>query len=531
MAIVASLAFVLQKKPITLRNYANISGIVVPHHDLVKAQRAEFFDEIAAKIKAPKTVIIVSPNHYDAGKADIQTTDKTWDLSNGILQPDSTVIDQLSLSIETSSFQNEHGIYNVLTDIHRVWPNAKVVPIILKMKTRLDGSLATDLWEICPDCLMIASVDFSHYQPALLANEHDQLTLRALQNLDEDLIRTKAEVDSPPSLQLLIQWAKSHGTSRFNLEKHTNSGELLHDPDIETTTHMFGYYEIAVGPLLRGSTPQRRVSFLIGGDMMFARMIHWTFSAKGGSASGGQKNLTDSMSNLGDRLFWGTDLALINLEGSISPKPVVPDPRPTFDFVFPPETAKVLTYLHLNAISLDNNHSDHVDPQIPGIPILPTTVQGEGLKITAIGINTIGVPIVNIKNQISMIKSDPDQRVIVFPHWGTEYESIHNAQQEKLAHGWIDAGADLVVGSHPHVIQDGEIYKGKPIIYSLGNLLFDQDWSVETQQGMLIGGAFTDDGLELFGLPVVSKNFKPELARGALKARLLKKIDGAMIGL
>lgn len=502
-----ALVFLLPGKTIFQRNYAVISGIVVPHHDLVKAQREEFFDAIAEKIKPPTTVILVSPNHYEAGKANIQTTDKIWELSNGILESDH---EKLAGNIETSSFQNEHGIYTILSDIKRVWPEAKIVPIILKFHANID-ILAVELKKTCDDCLLIASVDFSHYQPAVLANEHDQLSLRALQNLDEDLIRTKAEVDSPASLQLLMRWAKSHDTRRFTLWKHTNSGELLDNPDIETTTHVFGSY--STGPAVQ---PPDRVSFLIGGDMMFARGIHYVF----------QNDLKKSVANLGERLFWGTDLSLINLEGAVSTTPVQADPRPTFDFVFPPETIDVLKWMRINAVSIDNNHANGVRPE--GIPTLPFTVQGEGLKLTIIGIHTLwGIP--DIKNEISKIKNDPDQRVIIFPHWGVEYEPIHSSQQERLAHEWIDAGADLVIGAHPHVIQDAELYKGKPIFYSIGNLLFDQDWSQATQEGMLIGGAFTDNSLELFGLPVISKNFQPELARGATKTRLLKKIEGAML--
>ena len=497
----------------------SISGAVVPHHDLVKAQRAEFFKKLADQV-APKTVILVSPNHYDAGRAGIQTTDKVWELSNGTLEPNRGA---LVGSVETASFQNEHGIYTVLPDIKRVWPDAKIVPIILKFNTSTSSvqALHDALLKTCSDCLLVASVDFSHYQPAILANLHDELSIRALQNLDEDLIRAKAEVDSPPSLQLLIKWAKSHDTLRFNLNAHTNSGDLLQDQDIETTTHVFGYYDDEQ----RKMNNEKRVTFLIGGDMMFARGVHYKFA----------KDLKESVANLGDRLFWGTDASIVNLEGAISALPVVPDPGPHFKFVFPPETVAVLKFLHINAVSIDNNHASNGSPKITqellekkDIQILPITIQGEGLKLTAIGINALW-QIPNIKSQITNIKSDPNQRVIVFPHWGEEYKPIHNKQQEQLAHEWIDAGADLVIGSHPHVIQDAEIYKGKPIFYSLGNLLFDQNWSQATQEGMLIGGAFTEDGLEGFGLPVISKNLQPELARGATKQRLLKKIEGGMI--
>jgi poly-gamma-glutamate synthesis protein (capsule biosynthesis protein) len=64
--------------------------------------------------------------------------------------------------------------------------------------------------------------------------------------------------------------------------------------------------------------------------------------------------------------------------------------------------------------------------------------------------------------------------LIVFQHWGVEYQTVESSHQQALARAAIDAGADLVVGAHPHVIQPHEIYKSKPIIYSLGNFVFDQ---------------------------------------------------------
>mgnify|MGYP001609440752 CR=1 FL=1 len=518
LAGVAFFGFVLQKNIIFQKKSIRISGIVVPHHDLVKDQRTALFDEVAKKIKAPQTVIVVAPNHAQAGFGTIQTTDKIWNLSNGTLEPDRKVMSAIPASIETPSFQNEHGIFLILPDVKRVWPDARVVPLIIKTGAHV-AELHDALNASCQDCLMIASVDFSHYQPAILAEEHDQLAIRALQNLDEELIRRNVEVDSPESLDLLVRWAESHGTPRLHLVDHTNSGIILNDPDVETTTHVFGWYQEGTKVV-----PKKRVSFLFGGDMMFARGIHATF----------EKNLKESVGHLGDRLFWGTDAAVINLEGAISATPVKPDPGPHFKFVFPPETVGVLKYLHVNAVSLDNNHANNGDPKVTrelltkrDIAVLPATFQGEGLKLTVIGIHTLW-EIPNIKSQITKIKEDPDQRVVVLAHWGVEYESQHSTQQQQLAHAWIDAGADMVIGSHPHVIQDAEVYHGKPIFYSLGNLLFDQDWSVATQQGMLIGGAFTDEGVELFGLPMISKNFQPELARGTLKQALLKRLWSSM---
>jgi poly-gamma-glutamate capsule biosynthesis protein CapA/YwtB (metallophosphatase superfamily) len=75
--------------------------------------------------------------------------------------------------------------------------------------------------------------------------------------------------------------------------------------------------------------------------------------------------------------------------------------------------------------------------------------------------------------------------VIVFPHWGWEYEKLASSQQQKLAHLMIDSGADAVVGGHPHVTQNIEIYKNKPIFYSLGNFVFNGFHDEETTTGWI----------------------------------------------
>ena len=76
--------------------------------------------------------------------------------------------------------------------------------------------------------------------------------------------------------------------------------------------------------------------------------------------------------------------------------------------------------------------------------------------------------------------------IIPFMHWGWEYEDGPNHRQRQLAHAMIDAGADAVVGGHPHVTQGAEVYRGKPIIYSLGNFVFDGFDAPEAKVGWLL---------------------------------------------
>lgn len=76
--------------------------------------------------------------------------------------------------------------------------------------------------------------------------------------------------------------------------------------------------------------------------------------------------------------------------------------------------------------------------------------------------------------------------VIVSFHWGKEYTALPNDEQKYFAHLAINEGADLIIGDHPHWIQSIEFYKDKPIFYSLGNFIFDQMWSEETQKGIIV---------------------------------------------
>lgn len=85
--------------------------------------------------------------------------------------------------------------------------------------------------------------------------------------------------------------------------------------------------------------------------------------------------------------------------------------------------------------------------------------------------------------------------VIPFMHWGQEHEPQANDRQRQLARLMIDAGADAVVGSHPHVVQDTEVYRGKPIIYSLGNFVFDGFSSPDNNTGWVLWMDVTRQGV------------------------------------
>ena len=115
---------------------------------------------------------------------------------------------------------------------------------------------------------------------------------------------------------------------------------------------------------------------------------------------------------------------------------------------------------------------------------------------------------------IKKAKESADIVVVSF-HAGEEYTPVHNAYQETIAHAAVDAGAHLVIGHHPHVIQDVEVYKGAYIAYSLGNFVFDQNFSPETGKGLVVKVNIKDKKIVAFEPHEVNFNatYQPFLKR------------------
>lgn len=116
--------------------------------------------------------------------------------------------------------------------------------------------------------------------------------------------------------------------------------------------------------------------------------------------------------------------------------------------------------------------------------------------------------------------------VIVSMHAGTEYTPKHREDQEEFAHRMIDSGADLIIGTHPHVAQDFEYYKNGVIFYSLGNFVFDQYWSTETQQGLTVNINFDYNQIQSFQIKpvVINSNSQPNWADSNLTKQIMDRI-------
>ncbi|MDZ4225874.1 MAG: CapA family protein, partial [Patescibacteria group bacterium] len=175
-------------------------------------------------------------------------------------------------------------------------------------------------------------------------------------------------------------------------------------------------------------------------------------------------------------------------------------------FTFPPEWAGILHEAGFDAVSLANNHAldfgefgledtEHYLSEA-GIAFFGSPYNETHLAIETIfrdrtlcfvGYHELFARDPNpVIEKIKEIEPKCDYTTL-FAHWGVEYEYEPSASQRELAHLFVDAGADLVIGAHPHVVQPLEIYNNVAIFYSLGNFIFDQGWRSEVKRGVMVG--------------------------------------------
>lgn len=279
--------------------------------------------------------------------------------------------------------------------------------------------------------------------------------------------------------------------------------------------------------------PQEPVTILAFGDLLLDRYIKREIDRQGMDYT--FKNLKEFLP--------GHDLVLANLEGSFTdykPRPLNPN---NTTFTFDPKLISVLTENKFNILSLANNHVQDFGKQgfaqsqsyldKAGISHFgdfynegPTLIKEiKGLKIAFIGYNEFGDSA--IASTVAKIKENRPvvDYVIVYAHWGAEYQTNFWPGSQEKGRKFIDAGADIILGGHPHVIQPIEIYNGKPIFYSLGNFVFDQISTFEVRQGLGVKISLRKNLMEFDIYPTEMNNFQVGLANKETAAKILASIS------
>ncbi|WKZ25625.1 MAG: CapA family protein [bacterium] len=200
------------------------------------------------------------------------------------------------------------------------------------------------------------------------------------------------------------------------------------------------------------------------------------------------------------------DITFGNLENAVI-KDCPRQYKGSFSFCTTPEIAKGLQESGVDIVTLANNHSynfgvdgfEETKQNLNNLGIKSVgwgnleIIEKNGIKFGFLGFDYV-TSIKNIESDLSLIK-ESNQKVdllIVSPHWGEEYKAVANKFQVETARNMVESGADLIIGHHPHWVQNYEEINGVPVYYSLGNFIFDQMWSEETKKGLLVKFTFED---------------------------------------
>lgn len=273
----------------------------------------------------------------------------------------------------------------------------------------------------------------------------------------------------------------------------------------------------------RPAVPEPAIELVVVGDIMPGRLV--------GRILDSFADYTCPFVRLSEVLSQA-DLTIANLEGALSNEIAPPTERQTMLFVGDGRFVEGLRYAGIDGVSLANNHSRNFGAagishtlallSEAGVAAFgggmdlaqarrPALFEVQGVTFAFLGYDAVSAYYAAGEGRAGTVPADPAliaadiaaaraQADVVIPyfHWGVEYTHQPTAQQQALAHLAVESGADLVLGSHPHWVQGLEYYRGAPILYSLGNFVFDQSLGLETRQGVIAHLVFR--GRRLVGL-------------------------------
>lgn len=288
----------------------------------------------------------------------------------------------------------------------------------------------------------------------------------------------------------------------------------------------------------------KQVNILFFGDMMLDRYVRQIIKRRG---------VDYLFANLKtENIFENRDFVGANLEGAVTESGAHLAPAYANDFAFAPADVLSLKQYNFNVFNLANNHiADQGeagekstrefleenqfnyfgcrDRQVAECTSHVTTKGST--SVAWLGFSQVygRLDESKVRGEIRAAKKQADF-VVVNIHWGNEYQEQFNSKQQILAHAMVEAGADVIIGHHPHVVQGIEEYRNRPIYYSLGNFIFDQYFSSKTQQGLGVALIVSENRIEAQLLPLNLSKSRPKLMTNKDKQLKLQNIAELSVG-
>jgi len=415
-----------------------------------------------SKILNPETIVIIGPNHYQNEKSNIQTCKSCkFQSIDGLVSINSKLsqklVDSNFASYQDDTFIKEHAIYSHTPYIKKAFPNAKILPIILKWETpqKRTKELAQWLSKNLPDnSLVIASVDFSHYNPETVANFHDISSFSTIANFDFQNIYN-LEIDSPASISTiteLMNIKKYNSTERIF---HTNNQNYRTKTLDSTTSHQFIAFH-------KGNIKQKKTITIMSignindklkSNLSFHQNFQWNINAQTPNTET-NPYLTE-IRGIEDRFLVGSDFLVFDL---------------------PTNTC--------------------------------TTKEQNSIKISFCKFNQSK----DIKKQLKTIKKQKEiKNNHIYLQYNFNTKTLTKSQKD-LTKRFIDYGVDIFIGKGIKKPLPIEKYKNSIIAYSLGDFITN----TKTSNGTILGIALSQKNIKTFKFPIIIKNGKPELIKNKI---------------
>lgn len=229
---------------------AGARALIIPHHWLAGHLILGGLRDLAAG-GSYRRIILIGPNHVNAGSALVLTSDRAWQTAFGTVRPDTEAISGLLtqgvVRNEPEVLTYEHSVAGMVPAIGYFFPGAQVVPLILRHNVDAAGvsTLARALLPLLDgQTAIVAAVDFSHYLPAAEASQRNKETLTALRAVDADRLLSygNEHLDSPPTIALVAEDMRLLGATTFEETADTNSQEVAGGPGTSVTSYITGFY-------------------------------------------------------------------------------------------------------------------------------------------------------------------------------------------------------------------------------------------------------------------------------------------------
>jgi len=519
---VFSIFFLILWISLLLRNIfytPKIHFAIAPHFMFDTQPVEKLYQNLSRTIGNKKLdIILISPNHFNKCKQNLCSISSEASVNykwhkikmNPIQDLFKDNLSEIGWSTWKNNFINKDDLFysfnnQVQTDEHGLWEHfyfiskyfswSKIYPLVIKpsitqaqLQKLLDPKLKSP-----KDILIIASVDFSHYVSESYARIHDKHSKYTLyQSTWRDQFQS-CEVDCPSCLRLIKNRA-----SKFWKHPHLFHKDFAFANDTESTSRQLFTFD-------SNKSEENWITLIAFGDTIYTRFVQSKYPSKEKlyqhfSDFFQQNNISSNLHLTKHRKLFGVDLVWWNLESPIwswkdcltiqSWKNIV--------FCSTARSLEIFKNIWFDLFNISNNHSldqwrtglQKTINHIKNYNLIPigtlqtwnnisqniSTGSTRGINYAIHGFDLTHWQ-KNINLYCDQLKNYKNFQNIVFVHRWNEYQTSHSKEQERMWETLIDCWADLVIWSHPHVVQDIWRYQNKPIIYSLWNFLFDQNFS------------------------------------------------------